>query len=136
MEIKILIIGIIKKDNQILLRKKPEGSLPYKETWYLFGGELRVDETIEKTIQQTLKEQAGIEVKTMDPIGWDTEVKKDIDGIEKYFVYLDLICQYVSGELTPGEGIEKLEWSDIDKLGSYDHVPPSRIVLKKLGYLK
>ena len=43
MKTKILSIGIIKNGNTILLRKKPDGSAPYKETWYLFGGEVDED---------------------------------------------------------------------------------------------
>lgn len=27
----------MKKDDAILMRKKPDGSPPYKETWYIFG---------------------------------------------------------------------------------------------------
>jgi ADP-ribose pyrophosphatase YjhB (NUDIX family) len=136
MEIKILVIGVVKKGNQILLRKKPAGSPPYRETWYLFGGELTAEKTPEIAVQEILKIQAGIEVRLAEKLGWDTEIKKDVDGIEKYFIYLDALCEYVSGELVPGRGIEKLEWADIDKLDQYDHVPPSKILLRKLGYLK
>lgn len=37
MVIKVLNIGVIQKEDTILMRKKPDGSLPYKETWYIFG---------------------------------------------------------------------------------------------------
>jgi len=135
MRVKILVIGIVKKENKILLRKKPEGSPPYKETWYLFGGELTGETTPEKAIQKELEKQAGIKIKMTKQLGWDTEVKEDLDAERKLFVYLDCLCEYLSGKLKPGEGIEKLEWVEIKNLGKYDHVPPSRKLLKKLGYL-
>lgn len=135
MKTKILVIGVVKKGNEILLRKKPEGSPPYKETWYLFGGELVGDSTPEEAIQTQLEKQAGIKIKMVEGLGWDTEVKVDHDGERKLFVYLDCLCEYVSGKLVPGEGIERLEWMKIEELGQYDHVPPSRKLLKKLGYL-
>lgn len=135
MKVKILVIGIVKKGDAILLRKKPEGSPPYKETWYLFGGELTGSTTPERTIQNQLEKQAGIKIKMTEQLDWDTEVKKDHDGERKLFVYLDCMCEYLSGELQPGEGIERLEWVNIKKLGKYDHVPPSRKLFKKLGYL-
>jgi len=135
MKVKILVVGVVKKGNKILLRKKPEGSPPYKETWYLFGGELTGNIPPEKAIQNQLKKQAGIRVKMTQQLGWDTEIKEDHDGERKVFVYLDCLCKYVSGKLQPAKGIERLEWVDIKKLGKYDHVPPSRKLLKKLGYL-
>ena len=135
MKVKILVIGVVKKGNKILLRKKPEGSPPYKETWYLFGGELVGKTTPEEAIQNQLEKQAGIKIKMIEQLNWDAEVKVDHDGERKLFVYLDCLCEYVSGKLQPEEGIERLEWVDKKVLSKYDHVPPSRKLLKKLGYL-
>ncbi|MGB4966491.1 MAG: NUDIX domain-containing protein [Microgenomates group bacterium] len=135
MIIKILIIGVVKKDNSILLRKKPDGSPPYKETWYLFGGELTEQNSPEEAIIAQLKEQTGITIRVLEKIGWDTEVKHDLDGIEKQFIYLNTLCEYVDGDLAAAEGIEKLEWVPIEKLAEYDHVPPSRKLLLELGYI-
>lgn len=136
METKTLIIAIVQNGNKVLLRKKPDGSPPYKETWYLFGGELVAGSSPEKILQETLKKQAGINIKLVKEFGWDTEVKKDHDGVEKMFVYLDTLCEYVGGDLSPAPEIEKLEWVDTDKLKDYDLVPPSRKLFEKLGYLK
>ena len=69
MIIKILIIGVVKKDNSILLRKKPDGSPPYKETWYLFGGELTEQNSPEEAIIAQLKEQTGITIRVLEKIG-------------------------------------------------------------------
>lgn len=136
METKILIIAIVQKENRVLLRKKPDGSPPYKETWYLFGGELVAGSNPEEILQETLKKQAGINIKLVKELGWDTETKHDHDGIEKMFVYLDTLCEYVDGELSPAPEIEKLEWVEIDKLKDYDLVPPSKKLFSKLGYIE
>jgi ADP-ribose pyrophosphatase YjhB (NUDIX family) len=135
MQTKVLIIGVVKKDNAILMRKKPDGSPPYKETWYLFGGEVSVDKTPDEVIIETARAQTGVNIKVNQKFSWDTEIKNDLDGIKKYFVYLDVLCDYIDGELTPGPGIEKLEWVEIEDLPNYDIVPPSRILFQKLGYL-
>ena len=66
---------------------------------------------------------------------WDTEIKKDLDGVEKHFVYLDVICNYTGGDIIVAPGIEKIEWAPVDRLNEYDLVPPSIEVFKKLGYL-
>ncbi len=135
MQTKVLIIGVVKRASAILMRKKPDGSPPYKETWYLFGGEVAVDKTPDEVIIETVLTQAGVHIKGTQKFSWDTEIKHDLDGSEKYFVYLDVLCEYVGGELTPGPGIEKLAWVEIEDLPKYDIVPPSRVLFQKLGYL-
>jgi 8-oxo-dGTP pyrophosphatase MutT (NUDIX family) len=135
MQTKVLVIGVVKNGNKVLMRKKPDGSLPYKETWYLFGGEISGQSAPEAAIEEAVLSQTGATVKAREKFSWDTEIKHDLDGVEKYFVYLDMLCEYVSGDLVPGEGIEKLEWVEIRDLAEYDIVPPSRKVFEKLGYL-
>jgi len=137
MNIKILSIGVVKKEDKILLRKKPEGSPPYQETWYIFGGAVNEENTDpDEALKQIVLSQTGVEISVAEHIGWDTEVKQDHDGEKKLFIYLDCICEYTKGDLRVGEGIEKLEWVHIDDLENYDLVPPSVKLFKKLGYLR
>lgn len=135
MPIKALIIAIIQKQGSILMRKKPNGSPPYQQTWYLFGAELTADESPDDTIKKHIKKQTGIDIAVNKEFSWGTEVKHDLDGIEKMFIYLDVLCDYVSGELVPSASIEQLKWVEIKDLPKYDLVPPSVEVFKKLGYL-
>ena len=135
METKVLVIGVVKKDGAILMRKKPDGSAPYKETWYIFGATATPYVSADDAIKAEIFQKSGINVSVKNKLSWDTEIKHDLDGVEKFFIYLDVICEYESGELTLSEGIEKLEWIKIEDLGNYDIVPPSRILFKKLGYL-
>lgn len=135
MQTKVLIVAVVRKGNAVLMRKKPDGSSPYKETWYLFGAEATPNCVPDEVLKEHIQRQAGVTVKVGQKFSWDTETKHDLDGIEKFFVYLDAICEYESGELTLSPGIEKLEWVEISDLKKYDLVPPSVELFKKLGYL-
>lgn len=135
MQTKVLIVGIVKKSGAILMRKKPDGSPPYKETWYIFGAEATPEVDPNQAIIDEVRTKSGIQVSVKNKISWDTEIKNDLDGIEKFFIYLDVECEYVSGDIIPGEGIEKIEWVRPEDLASYDIVPPSRVLFEKLGYL-
>lgn len=135
MQTKVLIVGVVKKDGAILMRKKPAGSPPYKETWYIFGAQATSDIDPNEAIINEVRTKSGVTVKVLDKISWDTEVKHDLDGVEKFFVYLDVECEYVGGDIQVAEGIEKIEWVKPENLSSYDIVPPSRILFEKLGYL-
>ncbi len=135
MQTKVLIIAVIRRSDTILMRKKPDGSAPYTETWYIFGAELLPGGDPHQLVQELVQKQAGIQVRMTEQSSWDTEVKDDLDGVRKQFVYLDALFEYVEGELKAGEGIERLEWVPIEHLSEYDIVPPSRVLFKKLGYL-
>lgn len=135
MPTKVLAVAIVEHEGKILMRKKPDGSPPYKETWYIFGATLTPDTSVEEAIKREVKGKSGIDVTVGRKVSWDTEIKNDLDGIQKFFVYLDVICEYVGGKLVTGPGVEKLEWVDKADLSSYDIVPPSRILFEKLGYM-
>ncbi|GHU07304.1 hypothetical protein FACS189431_1640 [Alphaproteobacteria bacterium] len=137
MKTKILNIAVIENGGKILMRKKPDGSLPYKETWYSFGGEVVDGISPEQAAKDIVKKQTGIDISLRENVGWDTEIKNDLDGERKQFIYLDSIFDYTGGDLEIGEGenIEKLEWIPIGKLPEYDIVPPSVELYKKLGYM-
>ena len=135
MRIKVLNIAVVENNGRVLMRKKPDGSPPYKETWYLFGGEVADGTSPEEATRKIIKTQAGLDVKLRDNIGWDVEIKDDLDGEKKQFIYLDSTYDYIGGDILIGENIEKVEWVPIDKLHEYDIVPPSKILFKKLGYI-
>ena len=133
---KVLIVAIVENENgDVLMRKKPDGSPPYRETWYIFGAELQAGVDIAESLRVHIKNQTGIETELVDRLGWDDEVKNDLDGVTKQFVYLDVISRYVSGDLTITDGIEKLEWIPKECLAEYDLVPPSRKLFTKLGWI-
>lgn len=135
MQTIVLIVAIVKKDDAVLMRKKPDGSPPYAETWYIFGAELMPGIDPDQAIKDTVRGQSGIDITIRERFSWDTEVKHDLNNIEKQFVYLDVICEYAGGEPVPGPGIEKIEWVRTADLNNYDIVPPSVEVFKKLGWL-
>lgn len=133
---KELIIAVIGKDDSVLMRKKPQDSLPYKETWYLFGCEPVPNQDNPTTIKNYLKSELGIDVEvSSELLPPDFEIKQDHDGIEKNFVYTNLKCHYLGGNSKTPKGAERVEWISKDKLSEYDLVPPSRRLLKAMGYL-
>ncbi len=136
MQKKALIVGVAIKDGTVLMRKKPKGSKPYKETWYLFGAEVKAGVDPKQALVHEIETKTGIKVAVKKLLGQDTETKVDHDGIEKEFTYIDVACEYVSGVIIVGHGIEMVKWVKIDDLKSYDIVPPSRALFEKLGYIK
>lgn len=135
MPIKLLIIGVIKRDDSILMRKKFAGSAPYDETWYSFGCDFISGVNPAITFAEYVRSFVGVTVAVQDHLSWDTEVKEDYDGVMKQFIYLNIECAYVSGDIVVPESLEKVEWVSLQNLENLDIVPPSIALFKKLGYL-
>ena len=134
MNTKILLIALIKHEDKILFRKKPQGSPPYKETWYMFGADLNGLDW-QSLLIDSIKAQTGINITIEKTLGWDTEAKPDSAEENTFYIYLDCQCGYIDGELKPQPGIEKLAWIPISELKKYDIVPPSIKLLTRQGYL-
>ncbi len=118
------------------MRKKPQGSLPYKETWYLFGAEFtEQDINLKEFAEKAILQQLGIKIKADQDIGISEEEKPDINGVQTKYKYFNFLCSYVSGQPQKPEGVEKIEWVKIENLKDMDIVPPSRKLFKQLGYL-
>ena len=134
---KELIIAVIEKDDTVLIRKKPAGSPPYEETWYLFGCEPIAEQDNPTTLKNYLKTELDIDVDVSNElIPSDFEIKQDHDGIEKNFIYINLHCKYLGGEPKTPKGVERVEWIPKDKLTEYDIVPPSTKLFKTLRWLQ
>lgn len=133
--IKTLLMAVIEKDNAVLMRKKPAGSPPYSETWYLFGCEKDPMKDDAETLAEYLFNTLGIVVNNFSEIGQDGEVKEDHDSIVKQFVYINFTCAYQEGEIKTPAGIEKVAWIPKGELAQYDIVSPAVILLKELGYM-
>lgn len=132
MKTVVSVITHVRRDGSFLFRKKPDGSLPYKETWYAFGAVVDGEHTdADNEIISAVKDKTGITVLVTEHLWWDTEVKQDLDGETKFFVYLHTVSDFVSGDLVVTEGIEKLEWIPTEKLSDYAIVPPSRAFLNR-----
>lgn len=135
MQTVLMAIAVIKKDNQILLRRMDPAHNPYKEPWGLFGGRLEGEGTINEQMNRELQARWNMTVTITERLWWDEDQKVDHDGVEKKFIYLDALCELAGGEPKAVNPNEELEWVDIDKLKDFDHNPPGVTLLKKLGYL-
>lgn len=134
MKTVLMAIAVIKKDDQILIRKFDPAKNPYQEPWGLFGGRLEGGGTVVEMLNRELQERWNMTVTIEEQLTWDEDQKKDHDGEEKRFIYLDALCKLESGSPEPVNPNEELKWVSIDKLTEYQQVPPGVRLFKKLGY--
>ena len=131
----IMLIAIIRDGDKILLRKFDPSKNPYKEDWGLFGGSVG-DGLLIESANKDFKKRWNMELELTKELWWDSETKIDHDGEEKQFIWLDAECKITEGSPeSVGNPNEELRWVHINELSSLDHVPPSKKVLEKMGFL-
>jgi 8-oxo-dGTP pyrophosphatase MutT (NUDIX family) len=136
MKHRVIVSALIRKGNQILMGKKPAGQGPYPDTWHIPGGGIELgEETCDEAIIREIKEETGLEVTNLQKIAWDTDVEPDKHSEETYYIFLEYSCDYVSGELSPDDDLQDLEWLDVDTLSTQKINRPSRVLFKKLNLL-
>lgn len=128
-------VAVIKKDDQILIRKFDPAKNPYQEPWGLFGGRLEGDGDVAEALNHELQARWNITVHIEKRIGWDQEQKIDYDDEEKRFIYLDALCNLETGEPQPINPNEELRWVSVADLHEYQLNPPSAKVLRESGFI-
>ena len=131
-----MVVAVIKRNEQILLRKTDPSRNPYQEPWALFGGQIIGDNALSDEMNNDFRKRWDMSVRIVDRLWWDEDVKSDHDGEEKRFIYLDVLAELnQTYEPSPTNPNEVLEWVNIVDLEAYDLNPPTKTVLSKLGYL-
>lgn len=136
MKSRLIVSAIIEKDNKLLFGRKKENVGPYPNTWHLLGGGVHPEkETLTKAIRREIKEEAGIEVGTLEPVSFDEDVEPDKNNKPTRYIFLVFKTKWVSGEIAPNDDIVKLEWIPKENLKKIELSRPSIKLFKKLKLL-
>jgi len=133
MKSRVIIVGIIEKEGKILLGKEPENIGPYPNTWHLPGGGINLDEeSLEEALKREIKEEAGIEIKDIESVGFDEDYEPNKHGEMTHYLFIDFKAICTSKQLNPGDDMNYLQWVERSKIKKLNLNKPTRKVLKKL----
>ena len=136
MNSRLIVVGLIKKGNQVLLGQKAPGKGPYPDSWHIPGGGVDLDkEECDKALVREIKEETGLDVKNLKKVAWDTDIEPNKEGTDTYYVFLQYICEVAGGELTAGDDMHHFEWVDVSQISNYNLNEPTKILFQKLGLI-
>ncbi|MFA4834376.1 MAG: NUDIX domain-containing protein [Patescibacteria group bacterium] len=127
---KIIIASgpVIIENDKVLLDK--HGDTPF---WKFCGGRVENFETnLIDNAKRKVKEEMGIDIEILDQKPFITFTRKEKDG-EKIDIILVHFLAKRSGEIKPGDGINKWDWLDINNLPE-DLGPNILPALKHFGF--
>jgi ADP-ribose pyrophosphatase YjhB (NUDIX family) len=135
MKTRVIVSAVIEKNNDLLFGKKRTNIGPYPNTWHLIGGGVDDGELLSDAIKREIKEEAGVEVEIIKPLGFDEDFEPNKHGETTHYIFLVFQTKYVSGKITADDDIEQLEWIPRSKLSEVSLNKPSIKLFKKMGYL-
>ena len=100
---------IIIRNNKILLAKRSEDELGYKNTWSIPGGGPEIDEEIEEALHREIQEELGCKIKKHTYFrSYHMKLAEDFIARAFYF-YGD-----IEGEIKLNDELSEFRWFDID----------------------
>lgn len=118
-------VGIIKKDDQVLIALRPEDAM-LGGLWEFPGGKQKKGEDIKKTVIRELREELGVEVAITKPF-----MKLDHSYSHFKITLHAYLCELKNGE--PGaKSSQRIRWVPINELEEYPFPKANRKLTQKL----
>jgi mutator protein MutT len=124
---------VVFRNEEVLLVKRKK--VPYKGQWSIPGGKQRLGETVTQASRRELMEETGVEVNELTLIDVIDIIVPDEEGkILYHYIVADYRAHWLSGECSPGDDAQDVQWFNLNKLGSISLLDKTRkIILKAAG---
>jgi ADP-ribose pyrophosphatase len=105
------------RGREVLLVER--GKAPARGLWGLPGGAVEVGETTEEGVAREVLEETGVVVKPLELLTVFNSINRDDDGkVRSHYILFEYLCEYISGEVAPGDDAPDARWVSIDDLDS------------------
>ena len=115
---KVGVGAIVFKDGNVLLVRR--GQAPSEGLWSIPGGKVELGESLQIAVEREIFEETGITINAGKPVyTFDLIEHDDIGRVKYHYVIVDLIAEYVEGEIQAGDDAIDARWvspGEIEKL--------------------
>jgi ADP-ribose pyrophosphatase len=114
---RLAVGAVVFKDDRVLLVRR--GQPPAKDLWAIPGGSVEIGETLQQAAEREVREETGIRIRAAKPIyTFDVIERDESEGIRFHYVIVDLLADYISGELSAGDDADDARWVSADEINS------------------
>lgn len=106
---QIAVGAVVVRDGRVLLVQR--GQPPSEGLWAIPGGRVELGETLQEAVEREIKEETGLTIRARHPVyTFDVILRDDAGRVQFHYVIVDLLADYVSGELRPGDDVRQARW--------------------------
>ena len=129
---QIAVGAIVTKGRRVLLVKRKKA--PGKGLWAIPGGSVELGETLQQAAEREIKEETGLTIRAGDPVyAFDTIEEDERGDIKFHYVIIDLMADFVGGELNPNDDASDARWVSPEELDDLPVSPSTLYLLKTLS---
>jgi len=121
--------ALVQHEGKVLLVQR--GNPPYQGQWCIPGGKVRFGESLQQAVEREILEEAGIVVKAREPIFCFDIIDSDNQENPLHYVVIDLLAEYVSGEIRPGSDAPEVAWMTRDEINACEVQETTRRLLER-----
>jgi 8-oxo-dGTP diphosphatase len=126
---RVAVGAIVFKDHKVLLVRR--GKPPAEDLWAIPGGRVEIGETLPAAAEREIFEETGITIHALKPVYTFDVIERDSsDRIRFHYVIVDLIADYVRGNIRAGDDATAARWVSSDELASLKLSSKTRQLLK------
>jgi ADP-ribose pyrophosphatase YjhB (NUDIX family) len=110
------VAGLTLRGRKVLLVER--GKAPHDGLWGLPGGVVEVGETLEEAVTREVLEETSVVVRPTEFLQVFNSINREEDKVRTHYILFEFLCEYVSGEVEPGDDAPDARWVSIDDLDS------------------
>lgn len=114
----VVAVGVVVIHQQKILLVK-RGKPPCPNRWAIPGGKVHPGETLQSAAERELLEETGVTVKAGAPVHTFDLIEQQHGVLLFHYVIVDIIAEFVRGELQPADDALDAAWLSRDELDSY-----------------
>ncbi len=130
---QVAVGAIVIKDGRVLLVKRSQP--PSKGLWAIPGGRVELGETLKEAAEREIMEETGLTIRAGNPVYTFEVIKRDDAGrIRFHYVIVDLMADYLSGELNASDDASEARWVSPEELDGLSVSESTKEVLKDVTH--
>jgi ADP-ribose pyrophosphatase len=127
---RVAVGAIVFKDEKVLLVQR--GRPPAEGVWAIPGGSVKLGETLQEAAEREIHEETSLMIRAREPaFTFDVVVRDDSGAVRYHYVIVDLLADYLSGDLQPGDDALDARWFGADELKHIEVSNATRNLLKE-----
>jgi ADP-ribose pyrophosphatase len=128
---RVAVGAVVKRESKVLLVKRRDA--PGQGTWAIPGGSVELGETLQQAAEREIKEETGLTIRARVPVHAFDVIERDGAGkIAYHYVIVDLIADYITGQLKPDDDACDARWASPEELENLPVSQRTRDLLAKL----